>query len=77
MVERPPPTDRRKRSVRDGTATPAWVKVFGLIAIVVVIVLAIGVLTGGHGPARHAAPANGAVLIVAERLTLHGREEAD
>jgi hypothetical protein len=33
--------------------TPLWVKVFGVIAVVVVLVFAILLLTGGHGPARH------------------------
>jgi len=32
--------------------TPRWVKVFGLIAIVVVLLIAIMLLTG-HGPGRH------------------------
>ncbi|MGP3925125.1 hypothetical protein [Streptomyces sp. 8N616] len=35
---------------------PRWVKVFGLIALVVVVLLVILLLTkgpGGHGPARH------------------------
>ena len=35
---------------------PRWVKVFGIIALVVVVVFVILLLTGGpgrHGPARH------------------------
>jgi hypothetical protein len=38
--------------------TPRWVKVFGIIALVVVIAFAILVLTGrggDHGPGRHTA----------------------
>ncbi len=39
--------------------TPRWVKVFGIIAIVLLVVLVIGLITnqagpgGGHGPGRH------------------------
>ena len=35
--------------------TPRWVKVFGIIAPVVVLLVAIMLLTGGggHGPGRH------------------------
>ena len=33
--------------------TPRWVKVFGIIAIVVVLLVVIMLLTG-HGPGRHA-----------------------
>ncbi|MBA2759561.1 MAG: hypothetical protein H0U38_07705 [Chloroflexia bacterium] len=43
--------------VRPGT--PRWVKVFGIIALVVVLLIAALMLTGGsggggHGPGRHA-----------------------
>ncbi len=37
--------------------TPRWVKVFGILALVVVLLLVILLLTrgpGGHGPGRHA-----------------------
>jgi len=41
---------------RGSTAgTPRWVKVFGIIALVLLLVLVILVLTGGHGPGRHTA----------------------
>jgi hypothetical protein len=41
------------RASTDGT--PLWVKVFALIAVVLlVLLLVIAVLTGGHGPGRHA-----------------------
>ena len=38
--------------------TPRWVKVFGLIALVLVLLFAIVILTdpGRHGPRRHIAP---------------------
>ena len=38
------------------TGTPRWVKVFGIIALVLVLLLVILLLTrgpGGHGPDRH------------------------
>jgi hypothetical protein len=33
--------------------TPAWVKVFAVIAVIVAVAFVILLLTGGHGPARH------------------------
>jgi hypothetical protein len=39
-----------------GAGTPRWVKVFGIIALVVVVLFLILVVTGGpgrHGPGRH------------------------
>ena len=37
------------------TGTPRWVKVFGIIAAVLVLLFVIVMLTGvgGHGPGRH------------------------
>lgn len=38
------------------TGTPRWVKVFGIIALVLVLLFVISLLTGGgggHGPGRH------------------------
>jgi hypothetical protein len=34
------------------TRTPRWVKVFGVIAVLVVLLIAVMLLTG-HGPGRH------------------------
>jgi hypothetical protein len=34
--------------------TPRWVKVFGIIVLVVLVLSVILLFTGGHGPARHA-----------------------
>jgi hypothetical protein len=39
--------------VESTTGTPRWVKVFALIALVVVVLSVILVLTGRHGPSRH------------------------
>jgi hypothetical protein len=39
-------------------STPRWVKVSGLIALLLVLLVGFLLLTGGHGPGRHApAPA--------------------
>ena len=44
----------------DDTGTPRWVKVFGIIALAVVLLFVFLLLTrgpgGGHGPNRHMAP---------------------
>lgn len=38
----------------EDTSTPRWVKVFGIIALVVVLLFVILLLTRGpHGPGRH------------------------
>lgn len=35
--------------------TPRWVKVFGILAIIVIVAFIVVLLVGGgHGPARHA-----------------------
>ncbi len=40
--------------------TPLWVKLFGIVALVVVLVFVVLLLTGqGHGPGRHAGFASG------------------
>jgi len=47
----------------DDASTPRWVKVFGIIALVVFLLLVILLLTkgpGGHGPGRHL-PSGGAI----------------
>ncbi len=36
------------------TGAPRWVKVFGIIAVVLVLIVVVALLTGGsHGPGRH------------------------
>jgi hypothetical protein len=35
------------------TGTPRWVKVFGVVALVLVLIVIVGLVTGGHGPSRH------------------------
>jgi ABC-type transporter Mla subunit MlaD len=47
---------------QDVERTPAWVKVFGVVTIVVVVVFAVLLVVGGdHGPSRHSAPPHSAV----------------
>lgn len=42
------------------TSTPRWVKVVGLIAVVLLLLLGIIMLAGGeHGPGRHTPSAGG------------------
>ncbi|MGH2921707.1 MAG: hypothetical protein ACRDKU_06555 [Gaiellaceae bacterium] len=43
---------------RSTEGTPRWVKVFGAIALLVVLLFVIALLTGGgkHGPGRHTPP---------------------
>ena len=54
-----PPANRDSGIEPDGeptTGTPRWVKVAGIIALVVVVLVLILLLTGGpgrHGPGRH------------------------
>lgn len=37
-----------------GHGTPRWVKVFGVIALVLLVMLLVALLSGGkHGPGRH------------------------
>lgn len=40
----------------DSTGTPRWVKVFGIIALILVLLVGIALLIGpgDHGPGRHA-----------------------
>lgn len=58
MAEPPPNPDG---DVDTGTGTPRWVKVFGIIAVVVVLLFVIMLFTGGgeHGPGRHTGSAPG------------------
>jgi hypothetical protein len=53
-------------SAREPTTggTPRWVKIFGIIALVLVVLFLIMLLTGGpgrHGPSRHTGGGLGAV----------------
>jgi hypothetical protein len=45
--------------------TPRWVKVFGIIALVVVVLIVVMLIAGrgGHGPGRHALAGDGSGAI--------------
>jgi hypothetical protein len=60
MANRPPYPDSNS-DTGDDTRTPRWVKVFGIIVIVLVLLLGGLVLFGGgeHGPGRHIPPGGG------------------
>lgn len=52
----PQPPDRGEATEEDSgrsSGAPRWVKVFGIIAVALLIVLLILLLAGGHGPGRH------------------------
>ncbi len=57
MAESPPHPDSYDDTGGHGptTATPRWVKVFGIIALVLILLVGVLLLTGGgnHGPGRH------------------------
>jgi hypothetical protein len=42
-----------RKTGRESGSTPRWVKVFGIIGLVVILLLAILIVIGGHGPVRH------------------------
>ena len=47
-----------ERPQEEAPPTPLWVKVFGGVALAVVVIFVILLLVGGgHGPGRHLAPA--------------------
>ncbi|MEX0674656.1 MAG: hypothetical protein WD067_07770 [Gaiellaceae bacterium] len=47
-----------------GDGTPRWVKIFGMIAAVAVVLVVILLVFGrGHGPGRHASPPPGGVTM--------------
>ena len=67
MADLPPDPDTRDDTGVESdrgstTGTPRWVRVFGIIAIVLVLLVVVLLLTGGpgrHGPGRHL-PSGGA-----------------
>jgi hypothetical protein len=42
-----------RKTGRESSSTPRWVRVFGIIALVAVLLLVILIVSGGHGPVRH------------------------
>ena len=57
MADRPPATDPAGPSDRY-PGTPGWVKILGVLAVIVVLLVAFALITGlggPHGPQRHGA----------------------
>lgn len=52
MADLPPYSDSNGDTGDDPTRTPRWVKGFGIIALVLVLLFVI-LLLNGHGPSRH------------------------
>ena len=53
------PHEQETQLRHEAEGTPRWVKVFGVVALVLVVLFVILLLTGrggGHGPRRHAVP---------------------
>jgi hypothetical protein len=40
-------------SPEQAPGTPRWVKIFGAIAVAVIVLFVVLLLIGGHGPGRH------------------------
>jgi len=61
MTDTTPGGDTGVGPVREYPGTPRWVKVFGIIALVLVLLVVIMMFAGGgnHGPGRHI-PSGGA-----------------
>jgi hypothetical protein len=55
MADRPPPPERDGSADHGPTAgPPRWVKVSGIIALALIVLVLIVLLAGGnHGPGRH------------------------
>ncbi len=64
MADEPvqPENGERPVSLREGpVGTPRWVKIFGLVAAIVIVLIVVMLLFGGdHGPGRDTAPTGGA-----------------
>ena len=54
MADRPSSPEREESADRGPTGPPRWVKVSGVIALILVVLVLILLLAGGnHGPGRH------------------------
>jgi len=55
MADQPPDPDDTGVEPDRGptTGTPRWVKVFGIIGLVLLLLFVTALLIGGHGPDRH------------------------
>ena len=54
MADRPSSPEREESADRGPTGPPRWVKVSGIIALALIVLVLIALLAGGnHGPGRH------------------------
>ena len=61
----------------EGQRTPGWVKVFGVIALAVILLLVIVFLVGGgHGPRRHTSSVDSGGWHVAASLIRPGEHHS-
>ena len=69
----PDPSDDTGAGSDHGSApsTPRWVKVFGIIALVLVLLVVI-MLISGHGPGHHMSSAGLGALTPPFSVTVHG-----
>lgn len=50
-------SDEDRPYIESPSGTPRWVKVFGVIALVLVVLIGVMLVAGGeHGPGRHTLP---------------------
>jgi hypothetical protein len=60
---------------RSTPGTPRWVKVFGIIALVLILVFVISLLTGArHGPGMHTPSGDAGGYPRHSRVIEHGRQ---
>jgi hypothetical protein len=51
-----PMQDTHMANLRPYPGTPRWVKLSGIMVVIVILLVGIILLTGGHGPGRHMQP---------------------
>jgi|GEM_PF-659910 len=57
------------------TSTPRWVKVFGIIALLLVLLFVVLILTGGHDPGRHTPSSDAGGLPAPSSVRVHGAQQ--
>lgn len=75
MADRSTDPDALDEDTRGAPATPRWVKLFGIIAIMVVVLIGFILfsgLGGPHGPQRHGASADGHAPSAPAYLSVRG-----
>jgi hypothetical protein len=65
-------TNQDKGTATHAAGTPRWVKVFGIITLVIVVLIVVLIVTGRggpHSPRRHGAPADATPATSTSRQT--------